>query len=135
MADCIFCKIISRQIPSDIIYEDDQTLAILDLLPVSPGHALVMPKNHTEDLFSASDADLSNTILMTKKITEAVKKATGAAGMNVTTNNGSAAGQVIFHLHFHVIPRYSGDGLKPWAHHETEPAARAQLADKIRKLL
>lgn len=135
MENCIFCKIIKREIPSDIIYEDDQTLAILDIRPVSRGHALVMPKQHTEDLMSVSETDLANTIRITQKITRAVKDATGADGMNVSTNNGSAAGQVIFHLHFHLIPRFSGDGLKTWAHHETEPKTRSELAEKIKKLL
>ncbi|MEJ0020963.1 MAG: HIT family protein [Candidatus Doudnabacteria bacterium] len=135
MEDCIFCKIINRQIPSDIIYEDDQTLAILDIRPVSRGHALVMPKKHTEDLLSATGEDLVNTIKVTQKITRAVKDATGAIGMNVSTNNGAAAGQVIFHLHFHIIPRFGNDNLSPWPHQETEPKTRAELAEKIKKLL
>lgn len=135
MDDCIFCKIISREIPSDIIYEDDRTLAILDIRPVARGHSLVMPKNHTEDFLTVSSEDLINTIKTTQKITQAVKIATGAMGMNVSANNGQAAGQVIFHLHFHLIPRYSGDGLKPWTHHEVEPKTRAELAELIKKNL
>lgn len=131
--DCIFCKIINKELPADIIYEDENTLAILDLRPVNKGHTLVMPKKHTADFISTPDDVLAHATQTAKKIADAVQKATGAAGMNITTNNGAAAGQVIFHLHYHVIPRYLSDGLKQWPHHETEPKTRSQLAEVIKK--
>jgi histidine triad (HIT) family protein len=133
--DCIFCKIINKELPADIIYEDENTLAILDLRPVNRGHSLVMPKKHTEDFVSTPDEVLAETTKVAKKIAIALHKATAAAGINITTNNGAAAGQVIFHLHFHLIPRYTADGLTPWPHHESEPKTRAELATIIKKYL
>jgi histidine triad (HIT) family protein len=133
--DCIFCKIINKEIPSDIIYEDENTLAILDLRPVNRGHALVMPKKHTADFLSTDDDTLIKTTLAAKKVAEAVGKATTAAGLNISTNNGAAAGQVIFHLHYHIIPRFQSDGLTPWPHHESEPKTRKELAETIKKVL
>jgi len=133
--DCIFCKIVTREIPADIIYEDDNTLAFLDIKPVNRGHALVIPKKHSADMLSASDADLIETTKITKKIAKAIVLATSAAGVNVSTNNGAAAGQVIFHWHYHVIPRFTADGLIPWPHHDSETKTRQELAEEIKKNL
>jgi histidine triad (HIT) family protein len=135
MNDCIFCKIINREIPSNIIYEDEDSLAILDLRPVSKGHSLVMPKKHTEDFIGTDDETLQKIMPKVKKVAAALTKVTSAAGINITTKNGAAAGQVIFHLHFHLIPRYRSDGLQPWPHHESEPKTREELAEEIKKLL
>lgn len=134
-SDCIFCKIISKEIPADIIYEDDNILAFVDMHPVTRGHALVVPKNHSQDLISAEDADLSAAMPGLKKVAAAVVKATGAAGFNLHVNTGKVAGQAIFHTHFHIIPRYSNDGLKLWPHSEVEPRTRAQQAQEIKKFL
>ncbi|MBX4188144.1 MAG: HIT family protein [Candidatus Doudnabacteria bacterium] len=135
MDNCIFCKIINKEIPSSLIYEDDQALAFLSIRPISKGHTLVIPKVHSKDLLSTDEKDLVSTIVVVKKIAQAIVKATGAAGFNLGVNNGAHAGQEIFHLHFHIIPRYSNDGLKPWPHLESEPKTGEDMAEEIKKFL
>lgn len=103
--DCIFCKIISGEIPTNKIYEDDKVLAFLDLRPKAPGHTLVIHKNHTADFMSTSDGILSELMPELKLIAERQMKEVGATGFNLSVNNGASAGQEIFHLHFHIIPR------------------------------
>ncbi|RJQ34847.1 HIT family protein [Candidatus Parcubacteria bacterium] len=112
--DCIFCKIIAGQIPSHKVYEDDQVLAFLDINPVNHGHTLVIPKSHVGDIEEATGEQLSSLALAIKKVGRSIKEGLGVEGYNVTENNGSVAGQIIPHLHFHVIPRQAGDGLKLW---------------------
>lgn len=133
--DCIFCKIIAGEIPSDKIFEDDHVLAFMDIKPVSRGHALIVPKVHSEDLLSTADEVLKDFLPKVKRVATAVMNAVGADGMNVTTNHGKAAGQVVFHLHFHIIPRWNSDGLKSWPHHDSEPKTRTEIAEAIKKLL
>ncbi len=134
-SNCIFCKIINHEIPSDIIYEDGDTIAIVDIRPVSKGHTLVMPKKHSQDFLSTSEEELTKTTHTLKKVAAAVLKATGAAGLNISTNNGVAAGQTVHHLHYHIIPRSQSDGLSPWPHQESEPKSRSEIADAIKKQL
>ena len=134
-SDCIFCKIISGGIPSDKIYEDDAVLAFMDIRPVSRGHTLVVPKTHTDDFLSTDDQTLSDLIPKIKKIAHVVMQAVGAQGMNISTNHGEAAGQVVMHLHFHLIPRFSNDELKPWPHQELDPKIRAEIAERIKRRL
>lgn len=112
--DCIFCKIIKGEIPSAKVYEDEYTCAFLDISPVNKGHTLVIPKKHAEKLTDLDDAALMDLIKSVAKITRAVEKGVKADGANVTLNNGEAAGQVVKHVHFHIIPRFKGDGLKLW---------------------
>jgi histidine triad (HIT) family protein len=135
MTDCIFCKIAAGEIPSDKIYEDEKVFAFLDLRPTSRGHALVIHKTHSDNFLATPDEILGELIPMVKKIAGGIMKVTGAAGFNVTTNNGPAAGQVVFHLHFHIIPRYEHDGLKLFPQHESDPATRKELAEEISKHL
>jgi histidine triad (HIT) family protein len=135
MTDCIFCKIIRKEIPSDIFYEDDEVVGFLDIRPVNKGHALIVPKKHSQDLLSAEDEDLESLIKLTKRIAAGIMKATGAAGFNLHVNTGEASGQVVMHTHFHIIPRFANDGLKLWPHHETEPKTRAEIAEEIKKFL
>lgn len=135
MRDCIFCKIIEGEIPCDKIYEDNDVLAFMDIRPVSRGHALVVPKQHSADILEADEHDLHKTLMAARKISHAIVKVTNADGFTISTNRGEAAGQTVFHLHFHIIPRYKKDGLKPWPHQETEAKTRAEIAEKIKKLL
>jgi len=135
MTDCIFCKIIAKEIPTEMIYEDDQVIAFLDIKPSAPGHTLVVPKKHSEDLLDADDETLSVAMARIKKIAPAVLSAVGASGFNLGVNTGSSSGQVIFHLHFHIIPRHDADGLKAWPHFDAEPKRRAEIAEKIKSLL
>jgi histidine triad (HIT) family protein len=135
MADCLFCQIAAGEIPADKLYEDESVLAFMDIRPVARGHALVIPKLHSEDLLSTDDRVLQNFLPQVKKVAGAVMRAVKADGVNITTNHGRAAGQVVFHLHFHIIPRFAADGLRAWPHHDSEPKTRAELAAEIRKLL
>ena len=106
--DCIFCKIVSKQAPSSIVYENEWILAFMDLRPVSEGHALIIPKQHYVDIFDIPAELLAETHKVTKTIAAAVRKATCADGISIVQQNGKAAGQDIFHMHVHVIPRFEG---------------------------
>ncbi|MDO8571209.1 MAG: HIT family protein [bacterium] len=114
MDTCIFCKIIRKEIPSHFVYEDDDVVAFLDILPTQKGHTLVVPRVHWETFLHTDDVILGKVAVVAKKIGKALEKTVDAEGVNIIVNNGAAAGQVVFHLHTHVIPRFSGDGLKHW---------------------
>ncbi len=109
--DCIFCKIINKEIPSVTIYEDDSFIAILDKFPTAYGHVLVMPKEHQENIFEASEETLKNILVVAKKILDAFKKM-GIENVNLLQNNGEVAGQTVNHLHLHLIPRTSDDNVE-----------------------
>ena len=108
--DCIFCKIANGEIPSSTVYEDELVRVILDLGPAARGHALVLPKEHFKDSTEAPEALLGHMMAVGASIGAAEMKAFGADGFNLIQNNGEAAGQSVFHLHLHVIPRKAGDG-------------------------
>lgn len=115
MNDCLFCKIIRKEIPSEnFVYENDKIVAFLDIAPSNKGHTLVVPKAHYTDLLDTPDDVLAEIIVKTKKIAPAVMKGVGAQGFNTIFNTKPAAGQVIFHTHLHIIPRFTNDGLKHW---------------------
>ncbi|MBI4018879.1 MAG: HIT family protein [Candidatus Aenigmarchaeota archaeon] len=109
--DCLFCKIISGEIPSKKIYEDASSVGFLDINPANPGHTLVVPKRHSENIFDADDESLKGAIVAVKKVTSMIKERTGCQGVNIVQNNGKAAGQIVSHVHFHVIPRNQGDSV------------------------
>ena len=133
--DCIFCKIIKGEIPSEKIYEDDWSLAFLDINPVNAGHTLVVPKDHFENIYATPDETLARLSLVTKKVAVAIKNGLQADGVTVSMNNESAGGQVIFHTHFHIIPRYENDGLKLWSQRKYEEGEMTDSAEKIRESL
>lgn len=112
--ECIFCKIIAGEIPSYKVYEDEWTLAFLDIGPVNPGHTLVVPKKHFANIEEADEETLGRVIKTVKKVGLSLKKNLGVAGYNVLEANDSEAGQSVPHLHFHLIPRLPGDGLEFW---------------------
>ncbi|MFQ5980178.1 MAG: HIT family protein [Candidatus Heimdallarchaeota archaeon] len=109
--DCIFCKIIAREIPSAIFYEDETVVAFLDAFPAVEGHSLVVPKRHTES-FRESLTEVRQATEVLPRLASVVVAAIGADGMNILCNDGSAAGQVVPHIHFHIVPRKPNDGLK-----------------------
>jgi histidine triad (HIT) family protein len=109
--DCIFCKIINNEIPSVKVYEDDSVFAFLDINPLNAGHLLVIPKAHAETIHEISEADFVAVATATHKLAAAVKKALSPDGINLMQLNGKAANQVVPHLHVHIVPRWSGDGL------------------------
>jgi histidine triad (HIT) family protein len=106
--NCIFCKIVQKQAPSSVVYEDQQVLAFMDIRPVSEGHTLIIPKPHHENIFDTPEELLAQTHRVTKKVAAAVKAAVKADGISIVQQNGAAAGQEVFHLHVHVIPRFEG---------------------------
>jgi histidine triad (HIT) family protein len=113
--DCIFCKIIAGEIPSQRIAEDENTYVFMDINPATRGHALVIPKRHTRDITTVEPADLSACMTTAQRIAIQAKEALGADGVNLLNCCGSVAWQTVFHFHVHVIPRYAGDGLiEPW---------------------
>lgn len=128
---CIFCKIIAGEISSYKVYEDENTLAFLDINPVNPGHILVVPKKHFTNLEEADEETLCQVIKTVKKISSSLKKNLAVAGYNVAVNNDPAAGQVVPHLHFHVIPRLENDGLKLWPQKTYEAGQAEAVLKKI----
>ncbi len=135
MKECIFCKIISGEIPSYKVYEDRETLAFLDINPVHEGHTLVIPKDHFENIYSIPPETLARLSLTTQKMAIAVKNAVEADGINIIMNNEKDAGQIVFHAHFHVIPRRHNDGLANWPQKPYEAGVASTLQEKIKHTL
>lgn len=133
--DCIFCKIISGEIPSTKIYEDEETLAFLDIAPVNSGHTLVIPKKHFENLEDVAEADLYSVIKTVKKVGKAIKESISQNGYNVGLNNGLGSGQLVPHIHFHIMPRRAGDGHKLWSQGKYEEGEAEAMAEKIKQAL
>ncbi len=114
MNDCVFCRIVAKTLPSTLVYEEQNVYAFLDIHPVHPGHVLVIPKGHAEQLPDLSLEQVTNVMVVVQRVGKVLLQETGVKGFNVLQNNGAVAGQVISHVHFHVIPRYADDGLKMW---------------------
>lgn len=114
MADCLFCRIISKELPAAIVYEDDHVIGFLDIKPVNPGHTLVVPKKHSEGFHDADAGSLQELIIATQRIARGLIAAGICEAFNLEENNGAIAGQVIPHLHLHIVPRRVDDGLKHW---------------------
>lgn len=107
--DCIFCKLANGDIPTNTIYEDDFFRVILDASPANLGHALILPKEHFANIFEADDEYLAKALPLAKKVASVIKEEFKCDGVNIQQNNGTAAGQTVFHLHIHIIPRYDSD--------------------------
>jgi histidine triad (HIT) family protein len=134
--ECIFCKIASGQIPAVKIYEDEIVVAFLDIGPISDGHTLVLPRQHFEKVHNCPPELLGQIWTRLGRIAEAVASATDADGYNVLCNNGKAAGQLVDHLHFHIVPRKTGDGVfAKWPSYKYGQGQAEAIADKIIKLL
>lgn len=137
--DCIFCKIIDGEIPSAKVYEDDHVYAFLDISQVTTGHTLVIPKVHTKDMYEMTPDVASELFARIPKVANAIKKAYNPIGLNILNNNGEFAGQTVFHLHLHLIPRYDendGFALK-WVerNNEFEFKDLEEIASKINEAL
>ncbi len=132
--DCLFCKIVKGQIPCAKIFEDDAVLCFLDIGPISDGHTLVVPKQHYEQLHDCPAELLGRVCSRLGQIADAVKKAMNSDGYNLLCNNGRAAGQLVDHVHFHIIPRNAGDGVfNRWPSHKYEEGGIETIAENIRK--
>ena len=132
MSDCIFCKIVAGDIPSYNVYEDDYVLAFLDIAPVNYGHTLVIPKKHFENLESIDEESFALLMRAVKRVALVLKNKLGISSYNIIENNDSIAGQVIPHLHFHIIPRNSNDNLGHWAQGKYKDGEAEDIIKKIK---
>ena len=134
MADntCLFCKIVAGTIPSVKLYEDTKVTCFLDIHPNNPGHALVVPKHHTRNIFDMAEDDVHAVFVAAKKLAHAVRASLEADGINIVMNNEPGAGQVVFHSHVHVIPRFKNDGFKHWV---GKPYSEGQAEEVQKRIL
>lgn len=135
MEDCIFCSIIKGDIPASKVYEDDEVLAFLDVAPVNPGHTLVIPKKHYPTLIDTPDNELTNLTKKVKRIAKGVMEGVSSEGFNLSVNNGEIAGQEVPHVHFHIMPRFKGDGHTFWAKTKYKEGEAEEVARKISKAI
>ena len=135
MEDCIFCKIVKGEIPCSKVYEDENFLAFLDISPVNKGHVLVVPKEHSENIFDSDNDVLRKIGPVLKKVSIAVKKGVDADGIVISQNNGKDAGQAVMHLHFHIMPRFKEDGLRHWPGEQDKYSDEEmkELSEKIKE--
>ena len=131
MPDCIFCKIINKELPSYTIYEDENTLAFLDINPSVPGHTMVIPKQHYDSFQETPPEVVAKVASVAQKIAPVIQKAVDAEAYNFTNNCGRAAGQIIMHTHFHLMPRRADDGKKLWGGQEGNPDELKQVQENI----
>ena len=135
-SSCIFCQIVRKQAPASRIYENDEVMVFLDIRPLYMGHTLVIPKAHYVDIFEIPKTLLCKVHQVSKQVAPAIKKATDADGISIIQQNGKSAGQDIFHLHVHVVPRFEGQKLPRFSElQEVEREKLEDMAKKIRKQL
>ena len=135
MQDCVFCKIINREIPADTIYENEQVLAFLDISPTNPGHTLIIPKAHHETILDCP-LEIQTAMMKTLQlITPAILKAVNSDGFNINVNTKPVAGQVVPHYHLHIIPRHEGDGLELWHGKSYKEGEAEDLVEAIKNAL
>lgn len=130
--DCVFCKIVAGELPSTTIASDEHTVTFMDINPATPGHALVVPRNHARDLMEIDPEDLAAVVKAGQRLARTMPEALGADGVNLLNSCGADAWQTVFHFHLHVIPRYKNDPLQlPWI---PKPGEADQIAEAGRKL-
>ena len=127
---CIFCEIVSGNIPGSVVYEDDQVIAILDLAQVTKGHTLVMPKKHYDNIYDCDPELLSHLIHVVQKLAVELTEKLNAGGCNILSNNNEVAGQSIGHLHFHIIPRYNSDDIDV----NFQPKVKYDLSEVLKEI-
>jgi histidine triad (HIT) family protein len=132
MNSCIFCRIAQKRVPANLVYEDEKAMAFLDIRPLNEGHTLIIPRLHYENIFDIPQELIMRIQGVTKRVALAVKKATQADGISIMQQNGKAAGQEIFHLHVHVIPRFEGQKLPKFS--ETSEASIEKLSQTAAKI-
>ena len=132
--NCIFCKIISGDIPSTTLYEDELFKVILDIRPATRGHVLLLPKEHAADIYELPEETAAKAMILAKKLMTEYAQVLGAEGYNLVQNNGVVAGQTVFHFHMHLIPRYKKDKMGGlWKEGKLTEEERAELAEKLGK--
>jgi histidine triad (HIT) family protein len=131
--DCIFCKIVAGEMPAELVQEDEHTLAFMDINPWTRGHALVIPRTHSRNLYEVGDDDLARTMAAAKRLAERMRERLDADGVNLLNACEPAAWQTVFHFHVHVIPRYDEDPLQlPTKPQQAEQEQLAQVAAELR---
>jgi histidine triad (HIT) family protein len=131
--DCLFCGIVAGTIPSGRIDSDERTVAFMDINPATPGHALVVPREHSADLLEIGEEDLTASVLAAQRLSKRMKDALDADGIDLINACGAAAWQTVFHFHIHVVPRYEDDPLKlPWIPKPGDPDEIAKIANRLR---
>lgn len=134
--NCIFCKIVRGELPCQKVYEDADTFGFLDIKPVNYGHTVIVPKEHYGNALEAPEETLTKMIRSAKKVAHAFKSGLGVTDFNIAMNNGSHAGQTVFHAHLHVIPRVEGDGFAMWhGKRDYEGDEMKETAEKIKNAL
>lgn len=132
--DCLFCRIVAGELPAQVVAEDELTLSFMDISPATRGHALVIPRRHSEDLYSIGAEDLSACIASAQELALKARDNLGADGVNLMNSCRPDAWQSVFHFHIHVIPRYSGDPLKlPWVPQAGDESEIEAAADAYRR--
>lgn len=133
-ADCIFCKIVQGTEPATVVYEDESAMSFLPLPEgrLADGHLLVIPRRHAADLFDVDEADLSALAFAVQRVSEALREALGASGVNVLNASGPNSDKSVFHLHFHVVPRWKNDGLRTWPEGKSQHLVSGDYAALLR---
>lgn len=136
MAECVFCRIVAKQIPASVVYEDGETLAFMDLGQVNPGHVLVAAKGHAENVYALDDVQSAAVFRTAVKVARSVRDAFAPQGLSIYQANGAAAGQTVFHFHMHLVPRYENDGMNlAWPVKNPPREKLEEAAAKIRARL
>jgi len=131
--DCIFCKLANGVFATNVIYEDDTFTVILDNGPATKGHALILPKEHYQDIFDIEEETLGKAMKLAKKVAQRATEVLDCDGVNIIQNNKAAAGQTVLHYHLHVIPRYVNDGQKMlWTPRESDAKTLEEIKDKLK---
>jgi len=133
VADCLFCKIVAGELAATIVAESELALAFADINPATPGHTLVIPRAHAQDVQDVTASDLRATTELAQQVARAAFERLGADGVNLLNSSGALAGQTVFHFHIHVIPRYDGDSMRPsWVPSPGDPDQIAAAAAALR---
>jgi histidine triad (HIT) family protein len=132
--DCLFCKIVAGELPSQIVDSDERTISFMDINPATPGHALVIPRAHSADLYEVSEEDLLASMSAARRLALRMRETIEPGGINILNSCGRPAWQTVFHFHLHVVPRYAGDPLElPWLPSAGDPEEIAAVAERLRR--
>jgi len=136
MENCIFCKLVAKQIPASVVHEDEHTLAFMDLGQVNPGHVLVAAKKHADNIYGLDETQAAAVFRTAANVARALRAAFEPQGLSVYQANGKAAGQTVFHFHIHLVPRYEGDGMElTWPVKNPPREKLAESAERIKAKL
>jgi len=134
--DCVFCRIVRGEAPADVVYEDDKAMAFMDINPATPGHTLLIPKQHFRNVFDLDEEVAAHLMRVAVRLAPVIKEAMGADGLNILNANERAAFQSVFHFHLHLIPRWFDDGIRPpWISRPGDPAEIKAAAGRIKRAL